>query len=31
MKKFVKNYIGKGKKVEGLEIIKINIDFHRIN
>ncbi len=24
MKKFVKNYIGKGKKVEGLEIIKIN-------
>ena len=25
MKKFVKNYIGKGKKVEGLEIIKINL------
>jgi len=24
MKNFVKNYIGKGKKVEGLEIIKIN-------
>ena len=24
MKKFVKNYIGKGKKIEGLEIIKIN-------
>ena len=25
MKKFVKNYIGKAKKVEGLEIIKINL------
>ena len=25
MKNFVKNYIGKGKKVEGLEIIKINL------
>jgi len=25
MKKFVKNYIGKGKKVEGLEIIKLNL------
>ena len=25
MKKFVKNYIGKGKKVEGLEIIKVNL------
>jgi hypothetical protein len=25
MKKFVKNYIGKGKKVEGLEIVKINM------
>jgi phage protein D len=25
MKIFVKNYIGKGKKVEGLEIIKINL------
>ena len=24
MKNFVKNYIGKGKKIEGLEIIKIN-------
>ena len=24
MKNFVKNYIGKGKKVEGLEIININ-------
>jgi len=25
MKKFVKNYIGKAKKVEGLEIIKLNL------
>jgi len=25
MKKFVKNYIGKAKKVEGLEIIKVNM------
>ena len=25
MKNFVKNYIGKGKKIEGLEIIKINL------
>jgi len=25
MKKFVKNYIGKAKKVEGLEIIKVNL------
>ena len=25
MKKFVKNYIGKGKKVDGLDIIKLNL------
>jgi len=30
MKKFVKNYIGKGKKVEGLEIIKINLKISDI-
>ena len=30
MKNFVKNYIGKGKKVEGLEIIKINLKISDI-
>jgi len=30
MKKFVKNYIGKGKKIEGLEIIKINLKISDI-
>jgi len=30
MKKFVKNYIGKGKKVESLEIIKINLKISDI-
>ena len=30
MKKFVKNYIGKGRKVEGLEIIKINLKISDI-
>ena len=30
MKKFVKNYIGKGKKVEGLEIIKVNLKISDI-
>ncbi len=30
MKKFVKNYIGKAKKVEGLEIIKINLKISDI-
>ena len=30
MKKFVKNYIGKAKKVEGLEIIKVNLKISDI-
>jgi hypothetical protein len=30
MKKFVKNYIGKGTKVEGLEIIKVSIKISDI-
>jgi hypothetical protein len=30
MKKFVKNYIGKGTKVEGLEIIKVSMKISDI-
>jgi phage protein D len=30
MKKFVKNYIGKGKQVEGLSIIKVNLKISDI-
>ena len=30
MKKFVKNYIGKAKKVEGLEIIKLNLKIKNL-
>lgn len=30
MKTFVKNYIGKGKKVEGLEIIKVSLKISEV-